>query len=85
MEHRPENEQRVVGRSNLLPEEQAAGSDDPEAQAAAVLADSDARSEARGAQDVAADSEGAGDNGVDIAPDSFVEHRSSNEATPPPT
>jgi hypothetical protein len=34
----------VETRAELLPEEEQAGSDDPEAQAAAVLADSEARS-----------------------------------------
>jgi hypothetical protein len=34
----------VETRAELLPEEAKAGSDDPEAQAAAVLADSEARS-----------------------------------------
>ncbi|MGI3780191.1 MAG: hypothetical protein ACRYG2_05370 [Janthinobacterium lividum] len=34
---------RVDERALLLPEERAAGSDDPEAQAAAILADSDLR------------------------------------------
>lgn len=37
---------RVETRAELLPEEQEAGSDDPEAQAAAILADSDERTEA---------------------------------------
>ena len=37
---------RVEGRALLLPEERAAGSDDPEAQAAAILADSDLRENA---------------------------------------
>jgi hypothetical protein len=36
---------RVAKRAQLLPEEQAVGSDDPEAQAAEVLADSDERTE----------------------------------------
>lgn len=37
-------DERVDARAaELLPEEQAAGSDDPEAQAAAVLAESDER------------------------------------------
>lgn len=36
---------RVAKRAELLPEEQAAGSDDPEAQAATVLAESDHRTE----------------------------------------
>jgi hypothetical protein len=41
-------ERRIEDRADdLLPEERAAGSDDPQAQAAAVLADSDERAEAR--------------------------------------
>ena len=50
----------------LLPEEKAAGSDDPDAQAAEVLRESELRTLDR-----------------DLAPDSFVEHRTSEEATPP--
>ncbi len=38
-----ENDPRVEERALLLPEERAAGSDDPEAQAAEILADSDRR------------------------------------------
>jgi hypothetical protein len=39
---------RVQGRAeSLLPEEQAAGSDDPETQAETILAESDARSDDR--------------------------------------
>lgn len=34
---------RIEERAHLLPEERAAGSDDPEAQAAAILAESDER------------------------------------------
>ncbi len=37
------DDRRVEERALLLPEERAAGSDDPEAQAAAILADSDLR------------------------------------------
>ena len=37
------DEQRVAGRQHLLPEEAAAGSDDPSAQAEAILEDSDER------------------------------------------
>jgi hypothetical protein len=37
------DEARVEQRANLLPEEQARGSDDPEAQAEAILEDSDER------------------------------------------
>lgn len=37
--------ERVTGRASLWPEEQAAGSADPEAQAAAILRESDIRTE----------------------------------------
>lgn len=36
-------EERIRGRAELLPEERAAGSDDPEGQAEALLRDSDVR------------------------------------------
>ena len=39
------DEGRVERRSELLPEEQEAGSDDPTAQAEAILADSDERTD----------------------------------------
>lgn len=38
-------ESRVAGRAELLPEEQAAGSHDPEEQAQAILEESDERTE----------------------------------------
>lgn len=38
-----DHDPRIEERALLLPEERAAGSDDPEAQAAAILADSDLR------------------------------------------
>jgi len=38
-----EDQARIAGRADLLPEEKAAGSDDPEAQAAEILRDSDER------------------------------------------
>jgi len=42
------NSKRVQSRADtLLPEEQAAGSDDPETQAEEILAESDARAEYR--------------------------------------
>ncbi|MFI5907287.1 hypothetical protein [Dactylosporangium sp. NPDC051541] len=41
------DDDRIRDRSDLLPEELAAGSDDPEAQAAAVLQDSDDREQYR--------------------------------------
>ena len=43
------DDDRVRSRAELLPEERAAGSDDPQAQAEAVLADSDERTEVPGA------------------------------------
>jgi hypothetical protein len=49
-----------------LPEEKAAGADDPEAQAEAILDESEERTASR-----------------DSAPSSRVEHRTSDEATPP--
>jgi hypothetical protein len=39
------DQDRVAGRQHLLPEEVAAGSDDPAAQAETILEDSDARTE----------------------------------------
>lgn len=39
------DEDRVQSRAELLPEERAAGSDDPEEQAEAILEDSDERTE----------------------------------------
>ena len=51
---------------HLRVEERRAGSDEPHAQAEAILEDSDRRSEDR-----------------DAAPGSTVEHRTSDEATPP--
>jgi len=44
------DQERVAQRArDLLPEERAAGSDDPQAQAAAILADSDEREHVPGA------------------------------------
>ena len=59
-------DERISTRAELLPEEKVVGSDDPQAQAATILEDSDLR---------AADRE--------AAPGKFVEHRTSEEATPP--
>ncbi|HEX8802607.1 MAG TPA: hypothetical protein VF743_00400 [Acidimicrobiales bacterium] len=42
-----EHDERVATRAELLAEERAAGSDDPEAQAAAILAESDERTASR--------------------------------------
>src|SRR5688572_18989496 len=43
MSQTPEDEQRIAGRAELLPEEEQAGSEDREAQAEAILAESDER------------------------------------------
>lgn len=43
MTRSPEDEERIDSRSKLLPEEKQAGSDDPEAQAQAILEESDER------------------------------------------
>jgi hypothetical protein len=43
MSRSPEDEERIERRSELLPEEEQAGSDDPEAQAEAILEESDER------------------------------------------
>ncbi len=45
----PLDDERVAGRAELLPEEQRVGSDDPEAQAEAIIEESDARTESRDA------------------------------------
>ena len=62
----PESD-RVADRAELLHEEQAAGSEDPRAQAEAILEESDERTTSR-----------------DAAPDSRVEHRTSDEVTDDP-
>lgn len=43
MGREPADDDRIAERAELLPEEVEAGSDDPDAQAAAILEDSDAR------------------------------------------
>jgi hypothetical protein len=43
MSQTPEDDQRVRERAELLPEERAAGSEDPQAQAEAILEESDER------------------------------------------
>jgi len=45
MTESPEDEERVASRAQLLPEEQAAGSEDPQHQAEEILHDSDERTE----------------------------------------
>ena len=48
-EHDDGIDPRVANRAELLPEEEAVGSDDPEAQAREILADSDERTADRNA------------------------------------
>ncbi|MCX4389881.1 hypothetical protein OG777_23515 [Micromonospora peucetia] len=49
MNHEQSDQARVESRAHLLPEEAAAGSDDPQAQAEAILRESDIREEDRNA------------------------------------
>ena len=63
-------DERVERRAaHLLPEERITGSDDAEAQAEVILAESDLREES----DIR-------EEDVEAAPDSFVEHRTSDQA-----
>jgi hypothetical protein len=63
----PTTDPRVATRADLLAEEKAVGSEDPEAQAEVILEEGDERTLDRGA-----------------APGTYVEHRSSADATLPP-
>jgi hypothetical protein len=45
MSQTPEDQERVARRAELLPEEEAAGSDDPQGQAEQILQESDERTE----------------------------------------
>ncbi|MGK5742407.1 hypothetical protein [Micromonospora sp. URMC 103] len=56
---------RVESRAHLLPEETAVGSDDPEAQAEAILTESDAREDRN------------------VAPDTLLEQRTSDQTVAP--
>jgi hypothetical protein len=49
MSHEQSDQDRIESRAHLLPEEAAVGSEDPEAQADAILAESDIREEDRNA------------------------------------
>ncbi|MGK5676941.1 hypothetical protein ACSNOB_29410 [Micromonospora sp. URMC 106] len=49
MSHEQSDQERVESRAHLLPEEAAVGSDDPQAQAGAILEESDIREEDRNA------------------------------------
>ena len=46
MDEPDRDRERVETRADLLPEEQSAGSEDPQAQAQAILAESDERTDA---------------------------------------
>jgi hypothetical protein len=61
------SDERVEQRAaELLPEERSVGNADPQAQADAILAESDER-----------------EADLDAAPDSFLEHRTAEQAAPP--
>ena len=74
----PVDERTAERADDLLPEERAAGSDNPLAQAAAILADSDERTLERDADDDADAAEHDGEAGS--IP---VEHRTSDETVEP--
>ncbi|GAA2706576.1 hypothetical protein ACFY2R_25950 [Micromonospora olivasterospora] len=62
MSHDQSDQDRVESRAHLLPEEAAVGSEDPQAQADAILTESDIRED------------------VNLAPDTVLERRTSEEA-----
>ncbi len=64
--HDPSDQERIESRAHLLPEEAAAGSDDAQAQADAILAESDIREADQNA-----------------APDTVLEHRTSEQTVTP--
>ncbi|WP_422769069.1 hypothetical protein ACN28C_20070 [Plantactinospora sp. WMMC1484] len=78
---------RVENRAaHLLPEERAAGSDDPEAQAEAVLAESDRREAgavALAESDPRTDESERRVAEAAAAPDSFLERRTSQQTVTP--
>jgi hypothetical protein len=63
--HRGDQERYESRANHLLPEEESTGSDDPRAQAEAILQESDVRE----------------DDPRAAAPDSFLERRTSEQAT----
>ncbi|SCE83715.1 hypothetical protein GA0074695_1499 [Micromonospora viridifaciens] len=65
MSQEQSDQERIESRAHLLPEEAAAGSQDPAAQADAILAESDLRED------------------TDIAPDTTLEHRTSDQTVTP--
>ena len=60
------DDEHIAKRAELLPEEKETGSDDPEAQAEAILEDSEERTVSR-----------------EASPGTHLEHRTSDDATPP--
>ncbi|MFJ8581306.1 hypothetical protein [Micromonospora sp. NPDC093277] len=65
MDHEQSEQERIESRAHLLPEEAAAGSEDPEAQADAILTESDIRED------------------TDVAEDTTLEHRTSDQTVTP--
>jgi len=65
MSHEQSEQERIESRAQLLPEEVAAGSEDPEAQADAILTESDIRED------------------TDVAEDTTLEHRTSDQTVTP--
>ncbi|MEU3456398.1 hypothetical protein ABZ671_22790 [Micromonospora sp. NPDC006766] len=65
MSQEQSDQERIGARAHLLPEEAAAGSEDPEAQADAILAESDIRED------------------VNVAQDTTLEHRTSDQTVTP--
>jgi hypothetical protein len=78
---------RIESRAeHLLPEERAAGSDDPQAQAEAILADSDRREAGAAALAESAPETRESERWIadaEAAPDSFLERRTSEQTVPP--
>ncbi|MEU5530979.1 hypothetical protein ABZ744_29010 [Micromonospora chersina] len=65
MSHDQSDQERIESRAHLLPEEAAVGSEDPEAQADAILSESDIREDRN------------------VAPDTVLEHRTSEQTVTP--
>ncbi|MET7808124.1 MULTISPECIES: hypothetical protein [Micromonospora] len=65
MSHDQSDQDRIESRAHLLPEEAAVGSEDPEAQADAILSESDIREDRN------------------VAPDTVLEHRTSEQTVTP--
>ncbi|MFU8873498.1 hypothetical protein [Micromonospora sp. SL4-19] len=65
MSQEQSEQERIEGRAHLLPEETAVGSEDPEAQADAILTESDIREDSN------------------LAPDTVLEQRTSDQTVTP--